>query len=287
MVAVRQLKLMTDDLRHAQNAAYCTERAKKYSEDLFLAAQFAPTERHAGLMALYAFAGEVNRIPASVSDPTLGAIRQQWWHDALGEVFGQTPRVHPVVEALASAIGTDQTVFRQAMDEAIKAVGFFLEPGDFKTPDHILCTALKTHGYVARLGAALLDPENSAVKTGPDLLDRLGALAAIGRMLAILKQDSVAPREGGGVETFSARLMRFAATNRDELLSFLPQEYSKARKKIGLPETKIMPALAQTALLPGYVKQARGNPAGTSRNQPFLSVKKRLILFRTILLGRL
>jgi phytoene synthase len=78
--------------------------ARSGDPDRALAALFAPREVRPDLLALYAFNIELARIAEQVSEPELGAIRLQWWRDALdrlaeGEVIG-----HPVADALGATM---------------------------------------------------------------------------------------------------------------------------------------------------------------------------------------
>jgi phytoene synthase len=74
--------------------------------DRWRAAMTAPPEARPGLMALYAFNLEIARAPWVATEPMLAQIRLQWWLDALDEIYeGKPVRRHPVVEALAKAIG--------------------------------------------------------------------------------------------------------------------------------------------------------------------------------------
>ena len=57
--------------------------ARSGDPDRALAALFAPRETRADLLALYAFNVELARIAEQVTEPELGAIRLQWWREAL------------------------------------------------------------------------------------------------------------------------------------------------------------------------------------------------------------
>ena len=57
--------------------------ARTYQYDRYLAATLSPRQVRDDLIVLAAFAGEMDRIPWSASEPTIGAIRLQWWRDAL------------------------------------------------------------------------------------------------------------------------------------------------------------------------------------------------------------
>ncbi|MGE0764941.1 MAG: phytoene/squalene synthase family protein [Hyphomicrobiaceae bacterium] len=71
--------------------------------DRYLAATLAPAEARPALAALAAFAAEIARIPATVSEAMLGEIRLQWWRDALAN--GREGRLsgHPVADALVGS----------------------------------------------------------------------------------------------------------------------------------------------------------------------------------------
>ncbi len=81
--------------------------ARAFERDRYLAALLAPRHVRDDLVALAAFAGEIARIPALVSEPMLGEIRLQWWRDALsdGLAGGGGASGHPVVEAVVAALG--------------------------------------------------------------------------------------------------------------------------------------------------------------------------------------
>jgi phytoene/squalene synthetase len=68
--------------------------------DLYLCHLFAPAEKRAALLTLYHLYADIARIPASVSDPMVGAIRLQWWRDLLDAVANGDGRGTPIGEAL-------------------------------------------------------------------------------------------------------------------------------------------------------------------------------------------
>jgi phytoene synthase len=78
--------------------------AREGDPDRALANLFAPRDARDDLFALYAFNVELARIAEQVSEPDLGAIRLQWWREAIeragkGETVG-----HPVADAFGGAI---------------------------------------------------------------------------------------------------------------------------------------------------------------------------------------
>ena len=74
--------------------------ARSGDPDRALAALFAPRAARAGLLALYAFNVELARIAEQVTEPELGAIRLQWWRDALTRAAQGETTGHPVADAL-------------------------------------------------------------------------------------------------------------------------------------------------------------------------------------------
>jgi NADH dehydrogenase [ubiquinone] 1 alpha subcomplex assembly factor 6 len=78
---------------------------RRRDPDRFQTALFAPAARREALFALYAFNCEIARVRESVSEPTLGRIRLEWWREAVAAAYAGTPaRHHPVAEALAETV---------------------------------------------------------------------------------------------------------------------------------------------------------------------------------------
>jgi len=68
--------------------------------DLYLCHLFAPAAERGALLTLYHLYADIARIPASVSDPMVGAIRLQWWRDLLDGLADGEARGTPIGEAL-------------------------------------------------------------------------------------------------------------------------------------------------------------------------------------------
>lgn len=75
------------------------EFARRHDPDRFLCALFAPAPRREALFALIAYHHELGRAYDATTNPLAGAIRLQWWRDALDE-----PRRHEVATPLHDAI---------------------------------------------------------------------------------------------------------------------------------------------------------------------------------------
>jgi phytoene synthase len=85
-------------------AGYCFGQVRRFDRDRYLMALFAPSARRGDLFALYAFNLEVARIRELIREPMMGAIRLQWWRDAVAEIYAGGERRHQVVQALAGAV---------------------------------------------------------------------------------------------------------------------------------------------------------------------------------------
>ena len=87
---------------------YCLDEVRRLDHDRYLTALLLPAAARSDVLALYAFSLEVARTREIVSEPILGQIRLQWWRETLEGIYAETPREHPVVEALATACQRNQ-----------------------------------------------------------------------------------------------------------------------------------------------------------------------------------
>jgi phytoene synthase len=90
-------------LHEAERGDTVRRIARSGDPDRALAALFAPRDIRADLLALYAFNVELARIAEQVTEPELGAIRLQWWRDAVARGATEEAAGHPVADALRAA----------------------------------------------------------------------------------------------------------------------------------------------------------------------------------------
>lgn len=95
----------------AEDIRYCADAVRRHDDDLFLLAQASPADIRPSVLAIFAFAAEIERVRASVTDTTLGLIRLQWWRDEIGRIYQNSAQgtvqpapAHPVLRGLADAI---------------------------------------------------------------------------------------------------------------------------------------------------------------------------------------
>ena len=82
--------------------------ARTFEYDRYTTALLMPRAGREGLVLLAAFAGELRRIPDLVTEPMIGAIRFQWWRDALeaaaAESEGTGLTGNPLADGLVATI---------------------------------------------------------------------------------------------------------------------------------------------------------------------------------------
>lgn len=185
------------------------EAAMRGEPDRYLAATLAPRPLQSALIAIAAFAADVGRIPASVSEPMLGDIRLQWWRDALridaggaeqGEMHDSQPSGHPVADAIVAATRRHQLDMRH-LAGLIDARELDLS-GGLPADDAGLLTYLdRTEGDAFRLALQV-------VGVGPD--DAGGLATVAGRAYGLARALGRLPmlRHNGGLPLPADRLTR-------------------------------------------------------------------------------
>ncbi|KAK7048364.1 UPF0551 protein, mitochondrial [Favolaschia claudopus] len=81
--------------------AYCRELVRKHDYESFLISKFWPAgQQQDGYFAIKAFSTELAMVQDNVSVQTLGAVRMQFWRDAVRDIYADNPPRHPVALAL-------------------------------------------------------------------------------------------------------------------------------------------------------------------------------------------
>ena len=140
-------------------AGHCFDLVRRADKDGFLASLFAPKEKRAALLALYAFNIEIARVHDVVSEPYIGEIRYQWWRDTLDGIYRGETSAHPVAEELARAIAAGD-IPKSALHNLITAHEFDLY--DDPMPD-----IYALEGYLGETSSALIQMA-SLILAGPE-----------------------------------------------------------------------------------------------------------------------
>ncbi|SPO03063.1 probable ribosomal protein MRP17, mitochondrial [Cephalotrichum gorgonifer] len=88
----------------AQAKAYCVAQIAKTDRSAFLIRQFVPRPVQDVYDALRVLNLELVRLPETVSNPTIGAMRIQFWRDSIDKTFAGTPPREPVCLLLRQAL---------------------------------------------------------------------------------------------------------------------------------------------------------------------------------------
>lgn len=253
---------------------------KTSDPDYLLALPYLAPDHRAGALSLIALTAALRGVPARVSDPMLGAIRLQWWREAIGEVFGAgAPRRHPLVLALAASVG-NRPDLRPAIDEMIDRTA------DFLAPDHITDTrsALRCfdvhEGARLALLAAFLLPGQALTSDGAQAPWRqLGAYYGLGAAAQMDAPPSAEPEQGpeqGPGQGIEGPAARFARTpSRTDIREALAPQAEAAWRTLAPFDPAIAPVAGVLKWAPAYM---RGRGPGP--------LAKRLSMLLTVLRGR-
>ncbi|WP_083239527.1 phytoene/squalene synthase family protein [Methyloceanibacter superfactus] len=159
--------------------------ARAADPDRTLAALFAPRAARDDLFALFAFNAELARIADLVTEPGLGAIRLQWWRDAIdaaahGEATGQ-----PVADAFGQALAR-RGLSRERIGALIDARSFDI--GETVMPDARTLDAylFDTTGGLFALAAEIVGAEGENRDVVAEAAGRAYGLVRVMRSLPVL-----------------------------------------------------------------------------------------------------
>ena len=80
------------------------ERAQLADPERALAVAYAPSDRRAGLAALFALDERFGAIVASTSEPMIGLMRLAWWREALEKLDNDQAPAEPLLKLLADLV---------------------------------------------------------------------------------------------------------------------------------------------------------------------------------------
>ena len=167
---------MTDDAD-----PFATDHLRSHDFDWYAALQFAPADKRAALIALFAFLAEIARVRSLVSDPMPGEIRLQWWRDTLSGTAHGAVEANPLAAALLGAIETHH-IPREPLLAALDARTFDLYDDAMPTKTDFEGYAGEVWSGPMALSASLLSGQSAA--TFSDVAGHGGVALAISRALA-------------------------------------------------------------------------------------------------------
>lgn len=261
---------------------------RRVDEDRWLAARFADAPGRDRLAALYAFIYEVARIPESVREPALGAIRLQWWREAVDGVYaGRTVADNETVTGLAGLVEW-ASLDRALLDAFIDAREKDLEERPFEQWPEFEAYIDDTAGAVIRLAAKVCAPDLVQTK------QHLALFANAGRIWGYTGLVRALPVWNERRRTFfPQKLLDHVHLSREALFSGATIHETSAacravleramsahrevrRLAYGAPK-EFFPAFGYVALVPDYMR-ALDRPYDGVAKLPLLKRQWRLLL---------
>jgi 15-cis-phytoene synthase len=215
------------------------DAVRQFDKDRFLATLFAPEDKQQHLFALHAFNVEITRVPLLVSEPQIGEIRLQWWHDTVESIFRDEPQDHPIAAALAQTI-RHCGLSKVPLLNLIEAHRFDLYSDPMPTILDLEGYLGETSSVLVQLACQILSPDD-AVKA-PEASGYAGVAYGLAQLLSDF------PRH---------RTLCPPQTKVDDLLSLASERWQHVQDlHADLPE-KLKPAFLHTTLAPLYLRFAK------------------------------
>lgn len=149
----------------------------------YVSALYAPEDRRADLLAIYAFNAEIAGIRDRVSQALPGEIRLQWWRDVIADGNLGAGSGHPVAEALLAAIDRHRLP-REAFQNYLDARIFDLYDDPMPTRSDLEGYCGETAAAIIQLSAMVLDRDEAGRST--ELAGHAGCAQAIVGLLRLL-----------------------------------------------------------------------------------------------------
>lgn len=236
---------------------------RRHDRDRYQTALFAPADRRESLFALYAFNREIARIRESVREPMMGAMRLQWWRDALDEIYaGARPRRHEVVEPLAAAIAAHRlstTHFTALLDARV---------ADLAEEPPASMAALEAYaagssGSLVLLALEILGVDDATVRTAGNAVGIAYALAGLLAAAPFHARQHRVYLPQAAIEQYGLDLDRslFALKSSPALAAVAREVAMRARRHLDAARTHraAIPHAALPALLPAVLAARRLN----------------------------
>ena len=244
---------------------------KSVDPDRYRAALFADPQARMRLMTLYGFHAELAKVPELVSEPMIGAIRYQWWRDAVDEIYTKDyVRKHEISTPLRKVLLSSNAP-RFWIDQLIDGRERDLDPRPFEDLDAAKDYCAQTSGKLLQIAVHICA---SNMRLSADQTDGVSAAGLSWGLTGLARAYGYYHKS------------MLSNIQVDELIAAARQAHQDARARLGKIDPAIMPALAYCALVPGFLKRlAAIDPATTQVN--FGGLSKRMVLMKSVLRGKL
>jgi len=120
---------------------YCSNLVRERDYEAFLTSPFYPREFRSSYNAIRALYIELASVQESVSNPTIGKMRMQFWRDAVKSISDGRPPMHPIALALYEA---SQKTNVQTLSYHLKRI-VDARDAELHTPTHLTVDSLIGH----------------------------------------------------------------------------------------------------------------------------------------------
>lgn len=241
------------------------EQLKQADPDRCRAAMFADKQMRERLLLLYAFHYELAKVPELVSEPMIGAIRYQWWRDAIAEIYdGKPVRQHEITVPLAQMIARCD-VPRFWLDKLIDGRERDLDPRPFANLEEARGYCRETSGILMQLAVKVTDqtPDDKVMAAG-----EAWGLTGLARAFRYYQSGMLSEVSFG------------------DICAVAKQAHEECEGLTSL-DSAAFPAAAYAALVPGYLNrlsQKTHDPA--TQSVSYSPLRKRLRLLGAVMRGR-
>lgn len=207
--------------------------ARAADPDRAIATLFAPSEFRDDLFALFAFNAELTRIADQVSEPDLGAIRLQWWREAIERSANGEATGHYVADAFGRVLARrslSQERIAGLIDARTFDIGETFMP-DTRTLDAYL---FDTTGGLFALAAEIVGAEGEKRELMAEFGGRAYGLVRVMRSLPVLAAKGrtyLAADALAGHGTAPEQI--FAGETTSGLMALLAEMREQARDALG------------------------------------------------------
>jgi phytoene synthase len=171
-------------LHEAERGETVRAIARAGDPDRALSALFAPRDARADLFALYAFNVELARVAEQVSEPDLGAIKLQWWREAIDKAASGVATGQPVADAFGEMIRR-RALAPEPIAALIDARTFDIAPRIMPDRASLEAYLRDTAGTLFALSASILGVQDRAVELAAHAAGLAYGLTGLMRALPI------------------------------------------------------------------------------------------------------
>ncbi|KAA8567877.1 hypothetical protein MFRU_010g00540 [Monilinia fructicola] len=185
-------RLSEEDINQARK--YCANLIQKFDSPSYTLQTFIPPSTRDAYLSIRALNIELARIPDIVSNPTVGALRMQFWRDNLNRTFANTPPKEPVAILLHHALkslqsrydGISTSVMKGWFTKVINTREQYMDNRPYTNMDAIEMYAENTYSTLMYLTLAALPLQSMAADHVASHIGKAAGIAAVLRGLPLI-----------------------------------------------------------------------------------------------------